>query len=192
MTTEQHRWVLSGGLASGKSMVRVALERLGVLTIDADRVGHTVLLSDGPAFSQVVERWPNVVREGEIHRPSLASIVFNDPDELRALEEVTHPHIFDTIETRVEGVESAVVVEVPLLSHGLGDEWARIVVDCPDEIRLQRAIDRGMDEADARSRMSSQPRREEWLAAADLVLPNQGSVDDLQEAVSALVGAIGG
>lgn len=190
MTAEQRRWVLSGGLASGKSMVRATLEGFGVLTIDADRVGHTALLSDGPAFSQVVERWPNVIREGEIHRPSLASIVFNDPDELRALEGITHPHIFDTILARVEGVESTVVVEVPLLSHGLGDDWRRIVVDCRDDVRLRRAVERGMDERDAISRMAAQPGRAEWLAAADLGVPNHGSPSDLEKTVSALVSAL--
>lgn len=192
VSAEQRRWVLSGGLASGKSKVREFLEAGGVLTIDADSVGHAVLQPEGPAYPEVAERWPHVVSEGEIHRPSLASIVFNDSDELAALEGITHPHIFDTINARVEGVESVVVVEVPLLSHGLGDAWRRIVVDCRDESRLQRAIDRGMSADDARSRMAAQPRREEWLAAADAVIPNHGSLEDLEEAVSALAGNLDG
>lgn len=183
------RWVLSGGLASGKSKVRKILEAEGVLTIDADSVGHAVLQPAGPAYTQVAERWPDVVREGEIHRPSLASMVFNDPDELAALEGITHPYIFDTINARVEGVESVVVVEIPLLSHGLGDGWSRIVVDCRDDTRLDRAVARGMNEDDARSRMTAQPRREEWLAVADLVIPNHGEEQELHEAVMSLSAA---
>ena len=112
--------------------------------------------------------------------------MFNDPDELAALEAITHPHIFDPINAQVEGVESVVVVEVPVLSHGLGDDWRRIVVDCRDDIRLQRAMARGMDEEDARSRMTAQPSRAEWLAVADLVVPNHGSEQELHEAVMTL------
>jgi dephospho-CoA kinase len=119
----------------------------------------------------------------------VASIVFNDPVELAALEAITHPHIFDTINARVEGVESAVVVEVPVLSHGLGDDWRRIIVDCRDDIRLHRAIDRGMSEDDARSRIAAQPGRAEWLAEADLVIPNHGSERELHEAVMILSAA---
>ena len=182
MTEGKSRWVLSGGLASGKSKVREFLEGEGFLTIDADSIGHAVLRPEGPAFTQVADRWPDAVREGEIHRPSLASIVFNDRDELAALEAITHPHIFDTINAQVEGVESTVVVEVPVLSHGLGDDWRRIVVDCRDDIRLLRAIDRGMSEDDARSRIAAQPGRAEWLALADLVIPNHRSEQELNEA----------
>lgn len=183
MTTGQHRWIVSGGLASGKSKVRQLLEAAGVVTIDADSVGHLVLQSDGPAFADVAARWPHVVRDGEVHRPSLAALVFGDADELAALESMTHPHIFETIKARVEGVAAPVAVEVPLLSHGLGDEWRRIVVDSHDEVRLQRAIERGMSEEDARSRIAAQPSRSEWLAAADLVVPNHTTVEVLEATV---------
>jgi len=167
-------------------MVRQLLEAAGISTIDGDSVGHAVLGSDGPAYTDVAKRWPHVVQEGEIHRPSLASIVFNDPDELAALEGITHPHIFDIIATRVEEIDSTVVVEIPHLSHGLGDEWRRIVVDCRDETRLRRAIDRGMSQEDAKARMAAQPARQEWLAMADLVVPNHGSIDELEQTVSRL------
>ena len=187
MSHEKHRWILSGGLASGKSMVRQLLEAAGISTIDADSVGHSVLLPEGEAYSAVAERWPTVVRGGEIHRGSLASIVFGDPDELAALEAITHPHIFDAIGARVEQVESVVVVEMPVLSNGLGDDWHRIVVDCRDEVRLERAINRGMRRSDASARLTTQPSRMEWLAQADLVIPNHGSLDELDRTVELLL-----
>lgn len=162
------------------------MEGHGVHTIDADSVGHAVLESDAPAYAEVAERWPHVVRDGEIHRPSLASIVFSDTIELAALEKMTHPHIFDMINTRLEGVESPVVVEIPLLSHGLGNDWKRIVVDCHDEVRIQRALERGMSPEDAERRLQAQPQREEWLSVADVVIPNHGSIEELDEAVARL------
>ena len=189
MTEGKSRWILSGGLASGKSKVREFLAGEGVLTIDADSIGHEVLHPEGLAFTQVADRWPHAVREGEIHRPSLASIVFNDPDELAALEAITHPHIFDTINAQVERVESVVVVEVPVLSHGLGADWRRIVVDCRDDVRRERAVARGMSESDVRSRMDRQPSRSAWLAAAELVIPNHGSEDGLEQTVTEVIAA---
>jgi dephospho-CoA kinase len=182
--------VLGGGLASGKSVVRRLLSEAGVSTIDADSIGHFVLDAEGPAFDQVATRWPHVVREGEIHRPSLAAIVFNDPTELTSLEAITHPHIFDTIRAMVEEIDGPVVVEVPLLSHGLGDDWCRIVVDASDEARLERAVERGMSREDATARMAAQPSRGEWLASADLVIPNNGTVEELESTVGALVPAL--
>jgi len=190
VSSEQHRWILSGGLASGKSKVRELLAVAGVVTVDADSIGHFVMHPEGPAYLQVADRWHHVVRDGEIDRASLASVVFNEPGELAALESITHPHIFETIKARVAEVDGTVVVEIPLLSHGLGDDWRRMVVDCPDEIRLSRAIERGMSEEDARARMAAQPSRAEWLAVADLVIPNHGSMEELERAVARVAALI--
>ncbi|MGD2061822.1 MAG: dephospho-CoA kinase, partial [Acidimicrobiia bacterium] len=108
MTSEQRHWILCGGLASGKSQVRRLLEHHGFETIDADEFGHRVLRSDGAAFAEVVARWPDVVVDGEIDRGLLASEVFSDTGQLRELESITHPHIFDAIRTRVEQISGLV------------------------------------------------------------------------------------
>lgn len=179
MSTQQRRWILSGGLASGKSLVRRLFDDAGVTTIDADSVGHEVLEPGGPAFDEVAARWPGVLVDGVIDRQALARIVFNDPQELLELETVTHPSIFSLIKGMSEGLEPLIVVEMPLLGNGLGAAWSRIVVDCRDEVRLERAISRGLDRRDAIARMARQPTRREWLAAADLVIPNHGGVEEL-------------
>jgi dephospho-CoA kinase len=175
----QRRWVLSGGIGSGKSTVRRLLEKSGIATIDADGIGHLVLEPDGPASAEVASRWPWVVVDEEIDRAALASIVFEDPGELASLESITHPYIFDTIRAWVQDIAGPVVVEIPLFYHRLGDDWRRIVVDCDDQTRLHRLLDRGMTEDDIRARMKTQPSRADWLAAADLVIPNHGSLNGL-------------
>ena len=190
MRPVQGRWIVSGGLASGKSAVRRLLEESGVETIDADAIGHQVLEPAGPAYALVAETWPAVANEGAIDRGALAGIVFNDPSELARLESITHPFIFEVIRRRVEEVDGPVVVEIPVLGHGLGENWGLMVVDCSDEVRLRRALERGMDEGDARARMASQPSRTQWLAAADLVVPNHDSLDDLRETVASLSGQL--
>lgn len=188
MIPNTHRWVLSGGLASGKSAVAALLgDRPGILTIDADEVGHEVLEPDGPAFSEVAAAWPQVVSEGRIQRASLAAIVFAREAELKRLESITHPHIFGTIARRVEDFDGVVVVEAPILHHQFGEGWGRIVVDAEDQARLDRAVARGLTLQDAKARMAAQPTREQWLATADLVIPNHGTIEALEAAVERLV-----
>ncbi len=177
------RWLLVGGIGSGKSAVRQLLAERGIRTIDADSVGHAVLGDE--ARAQVAERWPEAVLEGEIDRKLLAGIVFDDPVELAALEAITHPLIFGRIMAELEGFSGVAVVEMPLLDPGL--EWPVIVVDAPDELRLERAMARGMSREDAERRMAAQPDRAEWLAAADVVIPNQESLADLAMAVDELI-----
>jgi dephospho-CoA kinase len=163
--------------------VRRQLEVFGFATIDSDSVGHEVLAPDGPAFASVASRWPEAVSEGVIDRKKLAEIVFSDSGQLEVLESLTHPHIFGAINSWVERIEGSVVVEIPLLHKVPEGVWTRVVVDCDDEIRVDRLVSRGMTPESARARMDSQASRAEWLAIADIVIPNHGSLQDLTEAV---------
>ena len=175
--------MLSGGIGSGKSAVRKMLDDWGVLTIDADAIGHEVLDPTGPAFSAVAERWRDVVENGRIDRTALAGIVFSDPVQLAELEAITHPHIFGRIQGLVEESPGKTVVEVPVLNHSLGPGWQRLIVDCLDPVRVDRLIERGMGRSDVVARMNTQPQRAQWLALADLVIPNHGSLDEMKAAV---------
>ena len=182
MSSSDGRWLITGGIGSGKSEVRRLLAERGVHTVDADAVGHLVLAGEG--LTPVAERWPDVVLEGQIDRQALARIVFDDPGELELLEAITHPLIFGRIEADLKGYSGVAVVEMPLLETSMG--WPMILVDADDETRLRRAVQRGMSDADVRSRMASQPSRAEWLAAADLVVPNHGEIRQLEDAVALL------
>ena len=183
MAKRQQRWVLGGGIGSGKSEVRKLLRGHGFRTVDADLVGHAVVA--GPGLSAVAKRWPEVVKEGEVDRKALAEIVFGDLGALAELEAITHPMIFGKIEADLESFEGAVLVEVPLIEGFEG--WSRMVVDAPDNKRFERCVDRGMEPGDVSRRMASQPTRSEWLASAELVVPNHGSIDELRLTVSSLV-----
>ena len=100
------------------------------------------------------------------------------------LEAITHPLIFGRIEADLKGFSGVVVVEMPLLETSIG--WPMIVVDADDETRLRRAVQRGMNEADVLRRMASQPSRAEWLAAADVVVPNHLDIRELEDAAALL------
>ena len=133
MSSSDGRWLITGGIGSGKSEVRRLLAERGIRTIDADAVGHLVLAGEG--LTAVAERWPDVVLEGQIDRKTLARIVFDDPGELEVLEAITHPLIFGRIEADLKEFSGVVVVEMPLLETGMG--WPMIVVDADDETRLR-------------------------------------------------------
>ena len=182
---------LSGGIGAGKSAAALHFERRGALVVSADRIGHEVLAAAGEARDEVVRRWPQVAVEGVIDRTALAEIVFQDPEELAALEAITHPAIRAEIARRVDhGSAPMAVVEIPLLAHGLGEGWIRVVVDAPDEVRRARLRDRGMDGRDIAARMAAQPSRAAWLQAADHVIDNSGSQDLLESEVGRLWGLL--
>lgn len=182
--------MLGGGIGSGKSEVRRMLSLAGVLTVDADGVGHEVLEPDGPAFEAVVAQWPDIVVDGRIDRAALGEVVFADLSQLRRLEAITHPHIFGTIATRLEGIDGVVVVESPLIEPPIEGSWRMMVVDAVDDARVRRAMARGLGEAAVTAVMRAQPSRAEWLARADLVIPNHGLVGELQATVDRVVGVL--
>ncbi len=192
MSEVQPNWLLSGGIGSGKSLVRMVFGDHGLSTINADSVGHEVLRPGGAGVAAVSEAWPEVVVDGEVDRKRLGAIVFADPAELAKLEGITHPHIFSLIEGRLSSLAPPVVVEIPLLVQPFPGSWRRVVVDASDDVRLERAIARGLEREQVLRRMARQPSRQQWLAAADLVVPNNGSIEELELAASGIVELIRG
>ncbi len=177
--------LVSGGIGSGKSAVARMLAMLGAHVIDADAIGHEMLA--GVCHDEVALRWPGVVRDGRIDRAALADIVFAKPAELAALEAITHPAIAARIAEEVERTNApVVVVEMPLLKNLMGEGWLRIVVDAGEAVRVRRLLERGMQPEDIRARMMVQPNRRAWLAAADVVVGNDGSLADLESEVAAV------
>lgn len=182
------RIIVSGGIGSGKSTVTSIMQGLGAAVIHADEIGHSVLDPEGEAFGDVVDRWPAVVSDGRIDRKQLATIVFSDPMALAELEAFTHPAIGRKLR-EITGFIHAwlLVVEIPVLREFLDSDWTRIVVTAHPGLRQARLASRGMTIADIEARIGAQPSDAEWIAAADHVIANNGSVEELEEAVRAFV-----
>ncbi|MGA1701915.1 MAG: dephospho-CoA kinase, partial [Candidatus Nanopelagicales bacterium] len=127
-----------------------------------------------------------------LDRGRLAALVFDDPDALRRLNAITHPRIAQrSTELIAQAPTGAVVVYDMALLVEQGAEalsgWDHIVVvDCPDDVRLDRVVERGMDIEDARRRMASQASREERLSVADTVIDNSGDLSSLSRQVDRL------
>lgn len=180
------RVIVMGGIGTGKSTVTQLLRGHGYLVIEADRIGHAVLEPGGAAFEAVAERWPGVVIDGRIDRSRLGAIVFADLAKLRQLEALTHPHIQRIILERA-GVADDVAVELPLPPGFLGPGWVSLYVDADPTVRRTRLLARGMAAEDMDLRMAAQPDRETWLADADHVIRNDGSLESLARQVDDFV-----
>jgi dephospho-CoA kinase len=184
---------LTGGIGSGKSTVSARLAELGADVVDADAIVRDVQAAGTEVFAAIVERFGDGVvgDDGELDRQAVADIVFNDPDELKALNAIVHPAVGVEIARRLAeaaDTDDVVVLDVPLLvESGRDDMAATVVVDVDPEVAIQRLVEhRGFKEEDARARISRQVSRDERLAKATKVLDNSGTVDELLAQVDAL------
>ena len=170
------------------------LAERGAIVVDADRLAREAVELGTEGYRAVVDRFgPHVVAgDGALDRKALAGVVFDDPAALADLNAIVHPPVRAAIAGRVAelaGTGAVVVLEIPLLvesgrSYGASQV---IVVDCPEEVAVRRLVEgRGMDAADARRRIAAQASRAERRAAADIVIDNSGSVDDLRRQVDAV------
>lgn len=184
---------VTGGIGSGKSTVSRRLAELGAHVVDADVVAREVVEPGEPALGRIRQRFGDgVVRgDGSLDRGALAAIVFPDPVALDALNAITGPAIADRVaQQRASAPAGAVsVYDMPLLvERGLWvHEHLSIVVEADVETRVRRLVEqRGLAEEDVRHRIAAQATDAQRRAAADVVLDNSGSPDDLVRAVDAL------
>jgi dephospho-CoA kinase len=181
---------LTGGIAAGKSEALAAFERLGAATISSDAVVHE-LLDGEPLLSRLRERWgEEVAPGGSIDRARIGEIVFDDPEELKWLESQVHPLVGERIGAWLASLSletEIAVVEVPLLFESEMESVfdTTVAVVTSDEVRRARAEARGhvlVDERNAR-----QLPQEEKAARAEHVVENDGTREELEGRLSALV-----
>jgi dephospho-CoA kinase len=182
---------LTGNIATGKSVVRKMLEHLGAYGIDADALAHRAIAKGAPGYLPVVETFGKWIlqADGEIDRARLGRIVFSDPEALNLLEAIVHPLVRQAINLLVRrSKDSVVVIEaIKLLEGDLRAASDSIWVSyAPEEVQLDRLMrKRGLSLEVARQRIGAQPPQEEKLAAADIVILNDGSFDDTWHQVQA-------
>jgi dephospho-CoA kinase len=181
---------LTGGIAAGKSEALKAFARLGAATLSSDAVVHELLESE-PLRGRLAERWgPEVIARGGLNRAKIGEIVFADPEELGWLEEQIHPLVQEKTAAWLLSLPAdteVAVVEVPLLFEAGSDRVfdTTVAVVTGDEVRRERAAARGhtlVDEREAR-----QLTQVEKAERAEHVVGNDGSVEDLERALSALL-----
>ena len=184
---------LTGGIGSGKSTVSALLADKGAVVIDYDLLAREVVEVGTPGLAAIVERFgPGVLRpDGSLDRPALGAVVFGDHEARLDLESITHPAIGRLAWARDEAAPdgSVVVHDHPLLvESGIANFMDMVVVvDVSEDVQVERLVRlRGMAEDDARARIAAQASRADRRAAADVVIDNSGTPEDLAEAVDAL------
>jgi len=185
---------LTGGIAAGKSEALAAFGRLGAATLSSDAVVHELLESE-QLRERLVERWgAEVAPDGAVDRARIGQIVFADPEQLAWLESQIHPLVAERMAEWLASLPAETelaVVEVPLLFEGGRESVfdATVAVVAAEEVRRARAEARGhalVDEREAR-----QLTQDEKAARADHVVANDGSIEDLERALSALIDKLG-
>ncbi|OZA74773.1 MAG: dephospho-CoA kinase [Polynucleobacter sp. 39-46-10] len=184
---------LTGGIGSGKTAVSDLLGKLGAGVIDTDLISHQITAPGGKAIPLITKEFGAdfIDPQGALDRPKMRALVFADSNARQALEKITHPLIQQ--ETAKQAFELAksgapyLVFVVPLLIES--GSWVNlidylIVVDCPEETQIQRVMHRSnMTRLDVENILKAQTSRKVRLAAANAVIENQGSLDELKSEV---------
>lgn len=179
---------LTGGIGSGKSEVLKRLKAHGATVVDADLAARRVVEPGTDGYDAVVKEFGSEVvgPDGALDRAKLGAIVFADPERLAALNAIVHPRVGALMAEWADAAPQGgiVVYDIPLLVEGGADRGyaAVIVVDADEEVRYARLLaNRGMSREDAAARMAAQASRQDRLAAADYVIANNGSLEDLDQ-----------
>ena len=184
---------LTGGIASGKSLVAELFRRLGAAIIDSDCIAREVVEPNATGWQSVVAKFGQdiLAPDSTIDRAKLGRIIFSDRERRNTLNAILHPLIINTVRERVAALgrqypEALVVTDIPLLIEcGLQHEFdAVIVVWSPVELQRKRLMERdGLSAAEAQQRIDAQMALNEKQAHATYVIKNDGSEKQTEEQV---------
>ena len=180
---------LTGGIASGKSVVSKMLHDLGAYVIDADKISRVVMRPETECWKKIVAAFGKGILQSDssIDRKKLASIVYDNPEKRETLNHIVHPAIKQEIEDKLEMISSdspsaIVIIEAALLveTRAYKEYDKLIVVYAPVELQIERMIKRdGISREEARKRIDAQWPINKKIEVADYPIRNAGSLDTL-------------
>ena len=184
---------LTGGIASGKSLVSAVLRQLGAQIVDADEVARLVVEPGTAGLAEIRQVFGDKILnpDGSLNRKTLGNMVFADPDKLKRLNEITHPQIYKYFKNEIDNFHQhkdypALILDVPLLIEAgfyrLVDEVWLVVVS--KDVQVSRVMDRdGASREQALQRINSQMSVEEKQKYADVIIDNSGSTESTRQKV---------
>ena len=191
---------LTGGIATGKSTADEFFKKKNIPIVDSDQIAHELMAKNQASYKAIVGHFGEGVlaADGEIDRKKLGSIVFNDKNQLKSLNELTHPLILNNMEEKITQYqaqgEPLVILDIPLLFEDDLSHYcdATLLVTAPPQLELSRLMARNnLSEEDAQKRIASQMPLSEKEKLADYVIENAGTVNDLENKLSSLLEEIG-
>ncbi|MBP2058790.1 dephospho-CoA kinase [Lactobacillus colini] len=191
---------LTGGIATGKSTADRFFIKKKIPVIDADQIAHELMLKGNSSYKLIVAHFGEgiLAATGEIDRKKLGAIVFNNKNQLKKLNELTHPLILNNMEEKIgqyrANNEPLVILDIPLLFEGnltnLCD--ATLLISAPVQLQLSRLMIRNsLSKQEAQRRIASQMPLSEKKKLADYVIENTGTINDLENKLSNLLKEIG-
>lgn len=189
---------LTGGIASGKSTASNILKELGATIIDADRIARKIVKKGNPALSEIEEYFGKdiLLSNGELNRKKLANIVFNNKEDLKKLNEITHPYIYMDVSNEINYhkdickkdliiLDAALLIESDLIDL-VEEIW---LVAVSEEIQLKRLMDRDkISREDAKSRINTQMPLEIKKQYANRIIDNSKDIDYLKLQLGQILG----
>lgn len=183
---------VTGGIGSGKTAVSDRFAELGIVVVDADVASRVIVEPGRPALAKIAEHFSSDIlqTDGTLDRAKLRTAVFKDPAERKWLEALTHPLIREEILSGLRNATSpyALLVSPLLVESGQNQLTHRVlVVDVPEELQLQRTVNRDNNSPDqVKAIMAAQASRQQRLDSADDVIVNDGSLEQLHQQVDTL------
>jgi dephospho-CoA kinase len=183
--------MLTGGLGAGKSTASAFFRQRGAAILDLDKIASHLLVPGSSTLGAVVEEFGRKIlnEDGTLNRERLAELAFGRREDVARLNAIVHPAVARELGPSLTEIRllpnqpTVTVVEVPLLAEApvfaqMADEV--LAIEAPEELRVQRAVGRGIDEAEARRRIALQASDEERADLADAVIVNAGSREDFE------------
>ena len=187
---------LTGGIASGKSVVSTMFERLGARIVDADKIAREVVAPGAEGWRRIVERFGREILspDGAVDRERLGAIVFDDARALSDLNAITHPLIGLEIASRIaasieDGVPLVLVDAALLFESGAKGTYLEeaILVTTDEATQIERVTRRdGLRPEAAKKRIAAQMPLEEKKRLADYIIDNTGPLEETERQVRAL------
>ena len=173
---------LTGGIASGKTMVSDCFKKLGTQVIDADVISHEVTEPSGSAFEEILSEFGSEIldEKGLIKRKKMRAIIFNDPSQKKILEKIIHPKVRDEMFQRInKSDDHYLIVSVPLLvetgMHQIMDR--NLLIDCSEDTQIERLMHRDkITLNEARAILKNQASRSDRKKIADDLIVNENNV----------------
>lgn len=184
---------ITGTIAAGKTSFCILLKRRGFAVFNSDQYARMCLHASNPACQKLALAFPDAVSEnGDIEPKKLADIIFHDESARKKVNAIVHPAVIEGMEKFFAGhsKDPFVFAEVPLLFEaGIQDHFDQIiVVTCSKDTAVERMMrDRGYTKEEALARYASQIAPEKQCAAADIVIQNNGTLNELGSEVNQLI-----
>lgn len=175
---------LTGGIGSGKTMVGEIFAELGALVVDSDQLAREVVERGSKGFDLIVTEFGDeILKNGDLDRAALASLIFKDPKKRAKLEEITHPLIRQSFAKIVSsaGSDSIIINQIPLLVESKHDyKFDHVItISAPENIRTERLLKRGLTLSQIDQRMKAQATDTQREGISDTVIVNDKSEQEL-------------